>query len=129
MAQDVYSDVDDRLYRDMTKLTKDLHKDKDIEAVKNSILNVLTTKKMERRMLPEFGASLEKLLFEPIDDVTAKRIGEVMIQELKFWEPRINVNNLLVVANADQMRYDITMSYDVEACDIGRNSIEFILQQ
>jgi len=28
MAQDVYSDVDDRLYRDMTKLTKDLHKDK-----------------------------------------------------------------------------------------------------
>ena len=99
MAQDVYSDVDDRLYRDMTKLTKDLHKDKDIEAVKNSILNVLTTKKMERRMLPEFGASLEKLLFEPIDDVTAKRIGEAMIQELKFWEPRINVNNLLVVIN------------------------------
>ena len=78
----------------------------------------------------EYSETTEDIYqFEPIDDVTAKRIGEAMIQELKFWEPRINVNNLLVVANADQMRYDITMSYDVEACDIGRNSIEFILQQ
>lgn len=122
---DVYSDTNIIFGIDPT--VKDLKKDLDINAVKNSIKNILQTKKMERRMLPEFGASLEQLLFEPIDETTAKRIGKIMIDELAYWEPRITVTNLLVVADEEGMRYDITLEYSIQSSNISRDSVNFSL--
>ena len=122
---DVYSDININFGIDIS--TKDLKKDLDINAVKNSIKNILQTKKMERRMLTEFGASLEQLLFEPIDETTAKRIGKIMIDELAYWEPRINVTNLLVVADEDNLRYDITLEYSIQSSNISRDSVNFSL--
>lgn len=127
MATEVYSDIDNSCERDLR--TFDLKKSVDINAIRNSLRNILQTRKMERRMLPEFGASLEQLLFEPIDDVTAKRIGSIMIDEITYWDPRITVSNVSVIANEDMMRYDITLSYNIQSSSISRDVINFVLQQ
>ena len=127
MATEVYSDIDNAFERDLR--TFDLRKSVDIDAIRNSLRNILQTRKMERRMLPEFGASLEQLLFEPIDDTTAKRIGSIMIDEITYWDPRITVNNVDVIANEDKMRYDITLSYNIQSSSISRDVINFVLQQ
>lgn len=125
MATEVYSDIKLDFFIDPK--TKDLTKSLDIEAVKNAIRNVLLTRKMERRMLPEFGASLEQLLFEPIDETTAKRIGKIIIEELTFWEPRVTVSQVSVIPDEDNMRYDITLFYSVQSSKISKDNIQFTL--
>lgn len=125
MATEVYSDIKLDFFIDPK--TKDLAKSIDIEAVKNAIRNVLLTRKMERRMLPEFGASLEQLLFEPIDETTAKRIGKIIIEELTFWEPRVTVSQVSVIPDEDNMRYDITLFYSVQSSKISKDNIQFTL--
>jgi hypothetical protein len=46
--------------------SKDILADTDIEAVKNSMRNIFSTKKGEKVLNPEFGCSLEKYLFSPV---------------------------------------------------------------
>lgn len=127
MEQEIYSDLHPNFVRDLQ--TKDLKKSININAIRNSIRNILQTRKMERRMMPEFGASLEQLLFEPIDEVTGKRIGSAMIEELRLWEPRINVTALNVISDPDFMRYDIILEYRIQSVNISHDVIEFTLQQ
>jgi uncharacterized protein len=127
MEQEIYSDLHPNFVRDLQ--TKDLKKSININAIRNSIRNILQTRKMERRMMPEFGASLEQLLFEPIDEVTGKRIGSAMIEELRLWEPRITVTSLNVISDPDFMRYDIVLEYSIQSVNISRDVIEFTLQQ
>jgi uncharacterized protein len=127
MEQEIYSDLHPNFVRDLQ--TKDLKKSININAIRNSIRNILQTRKMERRMMPEFGASLEQLLFEPIDEVTGKRIGSAMIEELRYWEPRINVTALNVISDPDFMRYDIILEYRIQSVNISHDVIEFTLQQ
>ena len=127
MATKIYSDLHPNFVKDLQ--TKDLKKSVNINAVRNSIRNILQTRKMERRMMPEFGASLEQLLFEPIDEVTGKKIGSAMIEELRIWEPRISVTSLDVIADPDFMRYDIVLEYRIESVNINNDVIEFTLQQ
>ena len=91
----VYSDINSNYSRDLK--TSDFKIDENNNAIKNSLRNILLTKKMERRMLPEFGSSLEQLLFEPIDNDTAKRIGSIILDEIDYWEPRINILNIEVI--------------------------------
>ncbi len=122
---DTYSDIDINLSID-TK-TSDFKKNVDIDAIRNSLRNILTTRKMERRMMPEFGASIEQLLFEPIDTETAKKIGSLMIQEVEYWDSRITVKNVNVIADEDNNRYDITLEYSIISSSINSDSIGFVL--
>lgn len=127
METEIYSDLHPNFVRDLQ--TKDLKKSVNINAVRNSIRNILQTRKMERRMMPEFGASLEKLLFEPIDEVTGRRIGQEMLSQLTLWEPRIIVTSILVTSDPDLMRYDIVLEYKIKSINVNTDSVEFTLQQ
>lgn len=124
MADFVYTDLNIKLIRDVK--TSDITMDVEIEAIKNSIRNILQCKKMERRMLPDFGTMLERLLFEPIDNDTSNQIGEIILNELTFWEPRISINNINIQPDEDNLLYNISISYTI--LSISKNdNIEFSL--
>jgi uncharacterized protein len=123
---DFYSDINVNYIID--RQSSDIKKEYDIEAIKNSIRNILTTRKMERRMLPEFGASLEQILFEPMDDVTAKRIGEVILNELKTWEPIISLTDVNVTSDIENLCYFVTINYEILSPSLGYDSVSFVLQ-
>jgi phage baseplate assembly protein W len=53
----------------------DVQRDVDVEAIFNSIENIVLTTQGERRMLPTFASNLKRLLFEPIDETTARLIA------------------------------------------------------
>jgi hypothetical protein len=130
MATDIYSDVNPEYIRDTTKGTMDLTKDLDEDAVKNSIRNILMTKKLERRMLPEFGASLEQMLFEPMDENTSHKIGNIILEEIEYWEPRVEVTNVTVESDIDKSLYQIKLEYNIKTVSgINTTDIEFVLQQ
>lgn len=128
MAQyEVYSDIHSEYNKDTN--TKDLQKVTNLDAIKNSLRNILRTRKLERRMIPTFGASLEQVLFEPIDETTAKMIGSILYDELLMWEPRIKLINIEIIARPDDLQYKINIEYEIKSVLSKQSSdkISFIL--
>ena len=91
--------------------SSDIDVDNDIEAIKNSIRNIFTTRKGQKLLNPEFGCSLEQFLFEPVNETYAKFIGDTILFNIQNFEPRIEVNNIVVEPRADQNQYYISCYY------------------
>ena len=81
------------------------------DSIGQAIYNMLSISKGEFLFNPEFGCSLEDLLFQPMDDVTEDLIIEHLIQCLQRWDPRISVNpaRTTVVGNYDNNTYEIML--------------------
>jgi len=76
--------------------SKDIKVDTDIQAIKNSIRNIFTTKKGEKILDPNFGCSLEKFLFEAVSQVDAKVIGDTIYEAITQYEPRVEIVKIYV---------------------------------
>jgi phage baseplate assembly protein W len=64
--------------------------------LEESIRLVLGTAPGERPMRPEFGCGIHNYVFAPADAETAGRIGYEVRAALARWEPRIEVNDVVV---------------------------------
>ena len=73
----------------------------DSDLIKIDLLNHLFTRKGERAMMPNFGTSLQDLLFEPLDELLKTRIANE-IQSVVDYDPRIELLSLSVVASEDE---------------------------
>jgi phage baseplate assembly protein W len=104
-------------------------KDVDIECLKTCIRNILLTRRGTRRMLPDFGANLEDKLFEPLDEITAKAIGKVIMEQINQWDTSIIINQVSLEVDEDRLRYNITIHYSGRSVSINRNSIKFVLEK
>ncbi len=60
-----------------------------IDQIKSDILALLLTNQGERVMLPEFGASLRRFLFEPNDRILRQQVRNFIVNQIEIWEPRI----------------------------------------
>ncbi len=122
----VYADVEISFER---ARDGDLIKDTDLEAIKNSLRNILQTQKGTRRMLPTFGANLDWMLFEPLDEITARKIGNAIVDEILSWEYRMVLDNINVEPDTDNNQYNVTVSFHIaEIGDSGVGQISFILK-
>ena len=124
-----YSDID----LDLTKLNDgDVQRDTDINAVSNSIQNIVETMQGSRRMLPEFASQVYGLLFEPMDEVTEAYIGQGIIEILRRWDNRITIEKISVNFNPDNAHavgyYTIHLNYILRS-NPSIQSIKFILRQ
>jgi len=79
--------------------SNDILVDTNIEAVKNSIRNIFTTKKGEKVLNPNFGCSLEQFLFEPVTQLGGKVIGDTIYNGITQFEPRVEVIRVNVQTN------------------------------
>ena len=102
----------------------------DLDSVFNSIKNLVLTNKGERRMLPSYGSNIQKLLFEPLDEITARRIGEELVGELKVWEDRITISSMDVEILYDENSYKIRLNFYIsESLNQEIQTISFILNR
>jgi uncharacterized protein len=84
------------------------------DAVRQSILLLLTTRPGERVMRPEYGCNLQLLLFSPNDDTTAGLAIHYVRQALERWEPRIRLIRLDAVAHRERAEViEIHLEYRV----------------
>lgn len=90
---------------------------KDVDAIGNSIKNIMKTVQGSRRMKPDFALPIHGLLFEPMDEATARRLGELMLQAIERWEDRVIVENLHVHANYDYNQYEVTLQFRLRNID------------
>ena len=68
----------------------------DQREIEESILLILATSPGERPMRPEFGCAVHDYVFAPADAATAGDIAYVVRVALNRWEPRIDLENVLV---------------------------------
>lgn len=125
MITSLYSDIDILLSK---QTDGDVKKYTEENAVKQSLINILSTRKGERRMYPTFGASLEEFLFEPIDKQTADRIGNTILDEITYWDSRVVVDQIHVNANHDIQQYEINVYYHIKNDNNRQQNISFILK-
>lgn len=96
-------------------LNRDFEELKDITSVQNGINNIFQWRKGQRVLEPEFGTNLYQLLYEPINASTATLIGEYLKTDLERWEPRINIEKLIIDPREEENTYYIQVNYSVPA--------------
>jgi phage baseplate assembly protein W len=106
----LFSDLDPSFKRN--PFTSDIYLKKDIEAVKNSIINIILTGNFERPFQPRFGGNIRQYLFENLDDNTIDTIHSVITNIIDIYEPRAQVIGVYVnESDSDLNRLSITIQF------------------
>lgn len=106
-----YSDID-FIYK-LNPNTGDISTKKGINAVRQSVLNILRTNHGERPFNPYFGANLRSFLFENINYITAASISSQVKLAIANDEPRVKVLNVNVRTFPDKNDVQITVTIQV----------------
>lgn len=64
------------------------------DAVRDSVLNILSTMKGERMFFPEFGSGLNSMLFSPITQNLANVGSKQLKRDIETWEKRVIVDKV-----------------------------------
>lgn len=97
--------------------SNDIVTDYDTSAIRNSIVNLLTTKPGQRPLSLGFGINLQKFIGEQITTTTANAIASEIKRGIESWEPRVKLNQIAIYPNADEMMYEIIIDLHVPALD------------
>ena len=108
--------------------TKDVTILKDIDAVKQSVKNLVLTDQGERPFIPLLGSNIRALLFEPVDDFTAFDIDEQVRQTIKNHEPRVRVLDVDVIAEADNNRFKLSIDFQM-ITNLDTGNVSFYLER
>jgi phage baseplate assembly protein W len=84
-------------------------------SIGQAIKNLLLTKKYDRLFQPEINSTIHKMLFEPVSDVIADIIEDRVEIVIKNFEPRADVIDIRVVAEEDNNRYSVTVTYKIKS--------------
>jgi phage baseplate assembly protein W len=107
----VYSDLD--LSFNVHPTTNDIKPVLDIDAVKNSISNLVQTSFLERPFHPEIGAGIRALLFEPVDLFTALSLKDTIANVIDQFEPRVQNVTIQIQDDSERNAYVITIGFTV----------------
>jgi len=105
----------------ITNNNRDFKANIDIQAVQGGIENIFMFLPGERVLLPEFGNSLYKYLYEGINNFTAERIGNELMSIFKRWEPRIKVQNINITPIPAENTYYIEVQYYIPS--LGKDTV------
>jgi phage baseplate assembly protein W len=92
--------------------------------VHEAVRLILDTEPGERVMRPDFGAGLRSVVFAPINTATRGLVQRRVEQGLIRWEPRIDVDEVRVVADeADLGRLLVHIGYRVRSTNTFYNLV------
>ena len=117
MRNFTYSDFDPKLSLTRSGNVK-INYDED--AITQSIRNIIATVKGER-VRSNFGGGLVRFLFEPISVDTANSIRYNLKEVIEQFEPRVDVQSILVVPEPDSNTYRV--SIELFIADLARRKI------
>ena len=109
-----------RLYKDISLsfernlATQDIIQKTDIEAVKQSVKNLILTNHYERPFHPEIGSSVRNILFEPINPITASTLTRLIGEVIANFEPRARLVGVRATPDLDRNAYEITIEFYVQ---------------
>jgi uncharacterized protein len=94
------------------------------QEIEESMRLILGTAFGERPMRPEFGCAIHEYVFESADSETAANVAAAVRASLRRWEPRIEVNEVLVSFDAaDASTIYIDIRYSIGETNDPRNLV------
>lgn len=105
----VYKDLD--LNFKVHPIKKDLNKTIGENAIINSVKNLLLTGHYERPFQPYLGSNITKLLFEPLDALTARSIDTEIKTVLSNFEKRVEVISVKSIINYELNGFNVTLTF------------------
>jgi phage baseplate assembly protein W len=109
-----------RAYKDLDldftphPVKKDINKKTGPNAIVQSLKNLIQTNHYEKPFHPEIGSNVRKMLFEPLDSITANILGREISDVINNFEPRVKLENVYVVENFDGNGFDVTIQFFLE---------------
>ena len=86
---------------------------KNVDAVIASIDNILRTTPGERVYLPEFGAGLNSILFEPMDADTNNTVANLIKSSVEKWDDRVTVVNVDFEPIPDDNQLNLAITFNI----------------
>ena len=122
----VYSDLDLKfnqhpVYKDIVPLS-------DVDAVKQSVRNILFTNKGERLFQPSIGSGVFDLLFEHADPLTFQAVRDNIKDILTTLEPRVNQIQVQIEDNIDRNEIAVTVNFNITGV-ANNQSVDFYLER
>ena len=121
LYKDLFLDLEPNVYynKQLNKqvILKDVQGSYDLQAIKNSIINIFLTSPGQKILNPEFGLDLRRYLFEPVNSSTAYKIKYDINTKLPGQEPRIQIQNVNVDAITDAQEYYIALQINIPSLD------------
>jgi len=103
---------------------------KHAEKIRQSILVILGTQHGERLMRPNFGSNLKRLVFAPNNTATANLARFYVEESIKTWEPRIQLDEVIVKNDNKNTKLLIDIRYRIKSTNEPGNLVyPFYLQQ
>ena len=98
------------MYKDANSIGSDVT---DVDAIKNSLKNILVTRRGSVPGTPRFGSDLYKIVFSPMDHLTESIAKKYIRQSITEFEPRIILNNIIFrrVEEFNKLIIDLEFSY------------------
>lgn len=101
----LWSDIDNEL---SLAMNGDINIARNVDAVIQSLENILGTSKGERVMRPLFGSGIDKILFENPSEATGRRLSQ-QISMAVAQEPRVDLESLEIEVDIDRALYTINL--------------------
>ena len=121
-----YADLDLRLKRHPLK--GDIIPLKDLDAIKQSVKNLILTSKQERLFQPWLGCGINDLLFEPADKITISSIKSEIMRVIDKYEPRVKITAIDIEDESDVNSYKITIGFQIVNL-VEETTVEFYLER
>jgi phage baseplate assembly protein W len=94
-----------------------------VREIEEAIRLILGTAPGERPMRPEFGCGIHDQVFAPMDATTAGHIANAVRRALERWEPRIDLEDVVVTLAPEEATIWIDVRYLVAGTNNPRNLV------
>jgi phage baseplate assembly protein W len=94
-------------------VTGDISRRFDETAIKTALKNLILTNNFERPFHSEIGTPIRGMLFEPFSPMLVSNIERAIFDAVNSFEPRVNLDNVDVVASPDENSLVVTLTYRV----------------
>ena len=108
-------------------LSNDLIALKNESAIARSVRNLVLTIQGERPFQPVLGTGVNALLFENMDKLTASAIRSEIRTTIENYEPRVEINEILVEPDFEGNAFHVTLQYFIIGMDVPEQELTFAL--
>ena len=109
-------------------LSNDLIALKNESAIARSVRNLVLTIQGERPFQPVLGTGVSRLLFENMDKLTASAIRSEIRTTIENYEPRVEINEIIVEPDFERNAMDVTLQYFIIGIDVPEQELTFALE-
>ena len=113
---------------EVNPLNDDLIVLKNSNAIARSIRNLIFTNRGDKPFNPFLGSRVNKMLFDPMDQISSVSLRSEIERTINSFEPRVNLDKVTVTPNFDENQYDIVIKYQIIGIDVDAQQLSFALE-